>query len=133
MPGLHRAALERMTGPPIYFDQAKAEIVLAQFQETAGFRSHVLRAVAVMHNHLHFVIQVPNDPDPDRVLANYKAYGSRALNRCYGKPPSETWWTTKGSTRKLKDELAVAAAIHYVLYKQPKPLMVWSPETGRLV
>jgi len=132
LPGLRRAAAEQMKGPAIHFDVEKAETVLAQFQETAGYRGHVLRAVSIMYNHLHFVVQVPDDPKPGRVLADYKAYGSRALNRRYGKPPSETWWTDKGSKRKLKDERALAAAIHYVLYKQPNPLVVWSPETGRL-
>jgi len=67
------------------------------------------------------------------MLADFKAYASRALNRSFGKPPSDTWWTTNGSKRKLKDELALAAEIHYVLYKQPNPLVVWSPETGRIV
>jgi hypothetical protein len=44
-----------------------------------------------------------------------------------------SWLLTNGSKRKLKDAEAVAAAIHYVLYKQPNPLLVWSPETGCIV
>jgi REP element-mobilizing transposase RayT len=133
LPGLHRAAVAQLKGPPIHFDRQKAEIVLAQFQETAAYRARVLRAVSIMVNHFHMVVQVADDPDPRRMLADFKAYGSRALNRQFGKPPSDTWWTDKGSTRKLKDERALAAAIHYVLYKQPNPLVVWSPETGRIV
>src|SRR5205807_1294014 len=132
MPGLRRAALEQMNGPALYFDLEKAEIVLAQFQETARYRGHLLHAVSIMYNHLHFVVQVMDDPDPARLLADYKAYGSRALNRRFGKQPSETWWTTKGSKRKLKDEQALADAVYYVLYKQPKPLLLWSCELGRL-
>jgi REP element-mobilizing transposase RayT len=133
LPGLHRAAEAQLKGPPIYLDVQQAEVVLAQFQETAGYRSRVLRAVSIMLNHCHLVVQVADDPDPGRMLADFKAYASRALNRKYGKPSSETWWTTKGSKRKLKDEEALAAAIRYVLYKQPNPLVVWSPETGRIV
>ncbi len=133
MPGLHWAAEEQMKGPPIYFDREKAEVVLAQFRETAGYRGRVLRAVSIMYNHCHLIVQVADDPDPARMLADFKAYGSRALNRRFGKPPSDTWWTTNGSKRKLKDEEALAAAIHYVLYKQPNPLVVWSPETDRIV
>jgi len=119
LPGLRRSALEKMKGPPIYLDREKAELVLAQFQETAGYRGWTLRAVAVMANHFHVVVQVPGDPHPRKILADLKAYGSRALNRRYGKPPSETWWTDKGSKRKLGDDQALANAIHYVLYKQP--------------
>jgi len=132
IPALRRTAEEQMKGPPVHFDLQKAEIVLAQFQETAEYRGRVLRAVSIMYNHFHLVVQVADDPNPGRMLADFKAYASRALNRHFGKPPSDTWWTNKGSKRKLKDEQALAAAIHYVLYKQPAPLVVWSHELGRL-
>src|SRR3954447_18818110 len=46
LPGLRRSALEQMSGPPIYLDGEKAELVLKQFQETAAYRSWALRAVA---------------------------------------------------------------------------------------
>jgi len=130
MRGLNIHAAGAMTGLPIYVDLEKAEIVWAQFLETAKYRNNVLRAVAIMVNHLRFAIQVPGDPDSTRVLGDYKAYSSRALNRRFGMPSSE--WTEKGSKRKFSDDAALAAAIYYVLYKQPKPLLVWSPETGRI-
>ena len=133
MPGLQRSALVQMKGPPIYLDLPKAEIVLAQFQETAQYRGWTLRAVAIMTNHFHNVVQVPGDPEPGKVLADFKAYGTRALNRAYGTVPSGTWWTEKGSKRKLRDDPALANAIHYVLYKQERPLLIWSPELGRIV
>jgi REP element-mobilizing transposase RayT len=132
IPGLHRSALEQMSGPPIYLDLEKAEVVLAQFQETANYRGWTLLAVAIMANHFHLVVTVPDDPHPRKILADFKAYGTRRLNRHYGVPPSETWWTNKGSKRKLHDATALAAAVCYTLYKQPYPLVVWSPELGRL-
>jgi REP element-mobilizing transposase RayT len=132
-PGLRRSAVEQLRGRPIYLDVGKAEILLAQFQETAQYRGWTLRAVAIMANHFHIVIEVPKDPDPRRVLADFKAYGSRTLNERYGLPDSETWWTTNGSKRKLRNEAALAAAIEYVLYKQPHPLLIWSSELGRIV
>ena len=116
-----------MKGPPIFLDLKKAEILLAQVRETATYRDWHLLAVAIMANHFHMVVQVADDPDPRKILADLKAYGSRALNRHFGKPPSETWWTTNGSKRKLKDGQAVAAGTHYVLFKQVNPLIVWSP------
>jgi REP element-mobilizing transposase RayT len=132
IPGLYRASKEAMRGPPIYFDLPKAEALLAQFQETARCREWSLLAVAVMANHFHMVVEVSGDPDPNRLLGDFKSYGSRALNRLYGRPPSETWWTASGSKRKLKDDEAIAAGVHYVLYKQPHPLVAWSPTLGRL-
>jgi REP element-mobilizing transposase RayT len=133
MPGLHRSAMELIKGPPIYLDLPKAEALLVQFQETASYRDWQLRAVATMKNHFHIVVPVPDDPSPKKILADFKAYGSRKLNTVYGTPPSETWWTTNGSKRKLNDDRALAAAINYVLYKQPNPLVVWCPELGRIV
>ncbi len=127
MPELRFTATAQMNGPPIYFDVEKAKLVLTQFRETATYRGWTLRAAAIMTNHFHLVVQVYDDPAPRKVLADFKAYGSRALNRNYGKPPSETWWTEKGSKRKLNNEQAVVAAINYVLEKQPSPLVIWSP------
>jgi len=131
--GLRRAAVEQMKGPPIYLDFEKAEVGLTQFQETAAFRGWTLQAVALMVNHFHIVVSVVDDPRPRKILVDFKAYATRTLNRKYGKPPSETWWTTNGSKRKLKDDEALGAAIHYVLFKQPRPLVVWSPQHGRLI
>src|SRR5215210_9547565 len=133
MPGLMRSALERMSGPPVHLDLEKAELVLKQFQETAAHRGWDLRAVAIMPAHFHIVVLVSGDPPGPKVLADFKAYGTRALNRRYGRPPSETWWTDKGSKRKLANEEALAAAIRYVVYDQPGALVVWSAELGRLV
>ena len=133
LPGLYGSACEQMKGPPIFLELAQAEQVLAQFQETAAYRGWTLLAVAIMRNHFHIVVQVPDDPEPTKILADFKAYATRTLNRHYGRPASETWWTTNGSKRKLRDGMALAEAIHYVLYRQPYPLVVWSPERGRLV
>src|SRR5439155_5065496 len=77
LPGLRRSALELMKGPPIYLDREKAELILLQFQETAGYRKWTLRAVAIMINHYHIVVEVPGDPKPTKILADFKAYATR--------------------------------------------------------
>ena len=133
IPGLYEAAKEAMKGPPIYLDVEKAETVLAQFLETGGFRGWFPLAIAIMCNHWHMVVQVDGDPKPEKILADFKAYATRALNRKFGRPASETWWTSKGSKRKLSDDEALGNANNYVLYKQPDPLVVWSPKLGRIV
>ncbi len=86
-----------------------------------------------MYDHFHLVVEVPDDPSPIEIPADFKAYGTRALNRQYGEPPSQTWWTSRGSKRKIIDDRHLAAAIEYVLFKQPSPLVVWSNEHGRIV
>jgi len=133
IPGIFRSSQALLKAPPIYLNPTKAEVLLSQFQETAQYRERTLHAVSIMPNHWHIVVTVPGDPDPERMLTDFKAYGSRALNRQFGQPASKTWWTMRGSKRKLATDQALTGAIHYVLYKQPHPLIAWSPDLGRLV
>jgi REP element-mobilizing transposase RayT len=127
MRGLKEAARNRLKGSPVWLTSDQAAAVLAQFQQTAQYRGWRLLAAAVMANHVHLVVGVRGDPDPTKILGDFKAYASRALNARWGKPPSGTWWTYAGSKRKLPDEHAVLAAVHYVR-RQPQPLAVWSAE-----
>ena len=133
MPELHRHARQLLKCPPIYLKLAQAERLLAQFLETAEHRGWVVHAIAIMANHYHVVIEAEERWKGDRILADLKAYGTRRLSGEFGAPASRTWWTGKGSTRKLATGRAVEDTINYVLYKQPNPLVVWSRTLGRLV
>jgi REP element-mobilizing transposase RayT len=123
-PGLERYAQSRMRGPAVYLDREQAEAILAQTKETAAYRGWQLLAVGIMIDHVHIVVGVPGDPDPENLLRDFKSYASRRLNKTWGKPPSETWWTEGGSRRKLKDEIAVREKIQYIR-DQPNPLLIW--------
>ncbi|MGC1272772.1 MAG: hypothetical protein WBC44_03630 [Planctomycetaceae bacterium] len=74
--------------------------------------------------HVHLVVGVPGDPDPETLLRDFKSYGSRALTRRWQKPASGTWWTESGSKRKKEGAAALRSAIEYVR-DQPNPLIVW--------
>src|SRR5262245_13765258 len=124
MPGLVASSRATLKCSPILLVLEQAEVLLAQFQETAAYREWQLLAVAIMANHFHIVVGVPGDPDPADLLGDFKSYGSRTLNRRWSKPASGTWWTESGSRRKLPDEAAVLAAIRYVR-EEPSPLVVW--------
>jgi REP element-mobilizing transposase RayT len=127
IPALRESARANMTGPPIYLTSEQAPALLAQFQETAAHRGWQLLAVAIMANHVHLVVGVLGDPEPERLLKDFKSYGSRALTRGWGRPVSETWWTQSGSKRKLRDADAVRRAIIYVR-DQERPLLIWLSE-----
>ncbi|MDB5335104.1 MAG: hypothetical protein JWN70_723 [Planctomycetaceae bacterium] len=131
-PNLRHSAEQRLKSDPILLTLQKAEALFDQFQETARARGWLLIAVGVMHTHVHLVIGVVGDPDPDKVLRDFKAYGSGRLNKLYGKPTSDTWWTRSGSARKLVDESAIEAVVQYIR-KQPNPLLIWTRSEGRLV
>jgi REP element-mobilizing transposase RayT len=124
MPGLQASARAALKEAPIYFTRAQAEALLAQFQETAEYRGWLLLAVAIMANHCHILVGVRGDPEPDVILGNFKSYGSRALNRHWGKPACGTWWTEGGSKRKKVGKDAVHDAIQYTR-GQEHPLVIW--------
>jgi REP element-mobilizing transposase RayT len=128
--GLEEASRERMKGPSIQLTVPQAEALLSQFHETAGFRGWQIRAIAIMFNHFHIVVGVNGDPAPSKILGDFKSWGTRALSRLFSAPASQTWWTERGSKRKLASDEAIIAAIGYVLYDQPNSLVTWSPETG---
>ncbi|MFO1004488.1 MAG: transposase [Planctomycetaceae bacterium] len=127
---LRESARRSLKSTPIVLTQAQAESLFTQLQETAKIRRWLLIAVAIMQTHLHLVVGVHGDPDPDKVLGDFKAYGSRCLNQGWGQPKSETWWTTGGSTRKLADDLAVETVVPYIR-QQPNSLLIWTRETGQ--
>jgi hypothetical protein len=124
-PGLRASARAALKGPPVYLTAEQANALLDQFRETAVYRGWLLLGAAVMANHVHLVAGVPGDPNPEDLMRDFKAYGSRALNRRWGKRANGTWWSTGGgSRRKLPEVAAVRAALGY-LRRQPNPLLIW--------
>ena len=135
MPELREHVELSLSAPPVILIRQHADELLSQFHETAGFRNWLLIGVAIMSSHVHVVVGVMGDPDPEAVLRDFKAYGSRRLNRRWGKPKSETWWTESGSKRRLKTDDSVLRAMRYVR-DQESPLLVWIrpefvPELGQ--
>ena len=130
IPGLQEQSRAMMKGPPIHLTTPQSASLLAQFQETAHFRGWELVAVAIMFNHFHIVVGVSGDPEPSKILGDFKSWATRTLIRLFGAPRSKTWWTERGSKRKLSDENSINEAGQYVLYRQPEPLVTWSIETG---
>lgn len=112
-------------GPPVKLDQADAEAMIPQYQETCRIRDWELQAASVMFNHTHLVVGVAGDPEPQALLETFKSWATRAVKKLRPLPPNGTFWTGKGSKRKLPDEKALLAAVIYVVCKQPNPLAVW--------
>jgi len=112
IPWMRTHALGLLESEIVRLTREQAESVCDQFEETAKFRGWELLAGAVMANHIHLVVGVQGDPEPDSLLKDFKSYASRRLNRLFGR--RERWWTEGGSKRKLPDETAVHAAVEYV-------------------
>jgi REP element-mobilizing transposase RayT len=129
MPRLEVWVLQQMNGLPVTLQRAEAEAMIAQYQETARIKLWGLQAASVMFNHTHIVVGVPGDPDPQAILEAFKSWATRAVKKIRPIPPNGTFWTAKGSKRKLPNEEAIRAGVVYVVKKQPNPLAVWfAPE-----
>jgi REP element-mobilizing transposase RayT len=122
MPRLEAFAASIMTEQSVSLLSAQAVALAEQLRETAGHRGWRLLALAIMANHVHIVVGVPGDPDPEKLIGDFKAWGSRRLNTGWGR--REHWWTQSGSTRPKKTAAALRAAIKYVR-DQPNALVVW--------
>jgi REP element-mobilizing transposase RayT len=129
-PALENYAKNIMKGPPVYLHLEQAKALLEQFKETAHYRHWHLLAVAILVNHVHLIVGVDGDPDPADLLRDFKAYGSRRLNREWPRPANGSWWTESGSRRRLKGDANIAAGTDYVI-KQESPLLVWQPDAEK--
>ena len=130
-PHLEAWSREQLKCDPVLLTLAQAEVLSEQFFETAGVRGWNLLAFAIVTTHVHIVLGVVGDPDPMKLLRDFKTYGSRALNRKYPCPASDTWWTELGSKRKLKDELSILGAIRYTVEQNPA-LIIWTAPVPEL-
>ena len=59
---------------------------------------------------------------PNRVIADFKAYASRTLNRIEG---NQKRWAREGSTRTLPTQEAIHAAVRYVAERQGAAMAVY--------
>ena len=125
-------AISQMKGEELRLNLEQARVLLTQFRCTSAFRKWRLLAVAIMANHIHLVVNVHSDPDPETIKRDFKSYASRELNVQWGEPKSETWWTASASARKLETNNSVIGAIQYVC-DQEFPLLIWTMERGIIV
>ena len=119
--GLHRAVATKVAGNEVRLTAPQAVAVAGQLRETAAYRDWQVLALAVMANHVHVVVGVPGDPDPDHLVSGFKSYASRRLNA--GDQPAQ-WWTAGASTQLLIGDENVRSAVRYVR-DQEYPLAVW--------
>jgi hypothetical protein len=122
IPNLKGWVQQNMNGDPVTLSKRDANILIAQYQETARIRKWSLEAASVMFNHTHLVVGMMGDPNPELVLETFKSWATRALKKHRELPPNGRFWTENGSKRKLPDRTAVGDAVVYVVEKQPDPL-----------
>jgi REP element-mobilizing transposase RayT len=114
-----------MPEPAYKLDAPARAIVLEAIREVCNYRHWTILAAHVRSTHAHCVVDA--EAQPNRVIADFKAYSSRALNRTEG--PRQRW-AREGSTQRLPDRHAVQAAVRYVLVGQGEPMAVFASIGG---
>jgi len=116
----------RMHQPPYSLDDTRRPLVLSAIRETCHLRNWELLAVHVRTNHVHVVLQ--SQDTPEHMIATLKAYASRALNGTALDGSDRRRWTRHGSTVPLTNNLAVSAAVNYVICRQGDPMAAYARE-----
>jgi REP element-mobilizing transposase RayT len=120
-----RSGAERrsMDQPPYAMDSESRVVVLHALAEVCSHRGWNLLAAHVRSNHVHVVVET--DVRPEKVMNDFKAYASRALNRLEREKPGRRRWARHGSTRWLWKDQDVREAIRYVVEEQGEPMVVF--------
>ena len=124
-PDVELRALEQcqMDQPPYLLDEVRRTTVRNAIVEVCRYRDWTLSALHVRGNHAHAVVAaaVP----PEKIMNDFKAYASRALNEAGLDDRQRKRWTRHGSTRYLWYPQHVASAVAYVLKGQGEPMATY--------
>jgi REP element-mobilizing transposase RayT len=118
----------RLVNEPIALDEAGRSAVQSAMVEVCAYRCWRLLALHVRTTHVHAIVAA--EKPPEKVMNDFKAYGTRRLRR-EGLVKADTRvWSTHGSTRYLWDEARLIEVIDYVVNRQgaalcPAPINNW--------
>ena len=120
------AVAERMDQAPYHLDQIRRNAVLEAIRAVCAQRGWSLLAAPVRSNHVHTVLEA--EVPPERVMSDFKAYGSRRLNDMRLDEPNRKRWAGHGSTRWRWKPQHVSAAIQYVVAEQGDAMAVFESD-----
>lgn len=121
---LLRSSLSRMRERPFILSQPAQHLVLRSIIGVCSVRNWTLLAAHVRTNHVHTVVEA--DSPPEKVLLDFKATSSRALNDLEGK---RTRWARHGSTLYLWTKAEIDRAVKYVVCEQGPPMAIYERAT----
>lgn len=99
-------------------DWSRRECVASAISRTASAKGWTLLACNVRTNHVHVVVAAVHGVAPESMLTTLKAWSTRTLRESKLVDPEWRVWSRHGSTRYLKNDLAVEHACQYVLEMQ---------------
>jgi REP element-mobilizing transposase RayT len=107
---------DQLSEPPLKLNAEMRGKVDSAIRHHAEYRKWHLHAAHVRTNHFHVVVAalLPSD----RMLAQFKAYATRALRESGVIGDRRNVWTEGGSKRRLYTDQAVIDACNYVMFAQ---------------
>ncbi len=108
----------RLREPRLFLTPRYRKSVLAAVVEVCWYRGWIPLAVHVRTTHLHAVVH--GLVDPEKIMDDFKAYATRALNEKHGLFRRKNW-ARHGSTRYRWTQEDVEAAARYVLFLKVGP------------
>jgi len=119
-----------MTQPPYSLDAQRRQIVLAAILEVARHRGWYILAAHVRTNHVHIVAS--GSYSGKKMMNDFKAYASRALNEAGFDTPDRKRWTRGGDTPAIGHEQGLVEKVRYVVEEQGEPMAVYVAPECRL-
>jgi REP element-mobilizing transposase RayT len=107
-----QASQRRMTDPPVVLTVDQRPLVEHAIREHSLHKGWEVIEVNCRSNHVHVVVRAAG-VGPERVMAQLKAYATRAL-RAGGRKDLGRTWALHGSTRYLNSQQSLEAAVQYV-------------------
>ena len=112
-----------MNQPPYSLDAPKREIVFRAIIEVCEYRKWDLIVLHVRTTHVHAMVSAITEPD--KIIRDFKAYSSRALNEAGLDSKDRKRWTRHGSTEFLWNEVDMEYVFNYIVHMQGEPMMLY--------
>lgn len=114
--GREHTAREAMKAPPVTLDRHERDVVDEAIGHVCARRGWNLHALNIRTNHVHSVVSA--EQRPEDVMTAMKAWGTRFLAERGLRQHGARIWAVHGSTRWIKTEASLEAAVNYVLFEQ---------------
>ena len=108
---------QRLRSAPLVLSESQRRLVRQAIERVCQRRRWRLLAVNVRSNHVHVVVVAPTHA-PEIVMGQLKSWATRDLRESSEVGQVGRLWTDHGSTRWIKDQRSLKAAIDYVLNHQ---------------
>ncbi len=116
-PYLCRKERDTLKNPKFLLEKSQRNLVLKNILQVCKFCGWLAHAVHVRSNHVRIVVS--GSEKPEKMMADFKAYATKAIRQSNNSTPKfKKYWTRHGSTKYLWTKESLASAIRYVKNEQ---------------